>query len=187
MPNYKSREDDLGGSLVGGAMDLLNQYEANVSGDQYSEKNPSDEYKKQMENTVLTGGDLDSLKGVKNAKNHLEAVKAVHKLTPMAHHMLVRTAGAVKHFHKGSMSKTHPGDMDFTTKKGDKDFHEKGHDIVRSRTPFHMGVITDIQQSKSPHHLASMIHKDKDMGGGGFLDDLGKVAGIVAPFAPLLI
>jgi hypothetical protein len=32
-------------------------------------------------------------------------------------------------FHMGSMSKTHPGDMDFTTKKGDKVFHRKGHNI----------------------------------------------------------
>lgn len=32
-------------------------------------------------------------------------------------------------FHMGSMSKTHPGDLDFTTKKGDKVFHRKGHNI----------------------------------------------------------
>jgi hypothetical protein len=30
-------------------------------------------------------------------------------------------------FKKGSKSKTHKGDMDFTTKEGDKVFHEKGH------------------------------------------------------------
>ena len=31
-------------------------------------------------------------------------------------------------FHKGSASKTHRGDLDFTTKRGDKDFHRGGHD-----------------------------------------------------------
>jgi len=31
-------------------------------------------------------------------------------------------------FKKGSMSKTHKGDLDFTTKMGDKDFHRGGHD-----------------------------------------------------------
>lgn len=32
-------------------------------------------------------------------------------------------------FHMGSMSKTHLGDLDFTTKRGDKVFHRKGHNI----------------------------------------------------------
>ena len=40
-------------------------------------------------------------------------------------------------FHLGSMSKTHPGDLDFTTKKGDKVFHRKGHNIKLAHTlPF---------------------------------------------------
>jgi hypothetical protein len=35
------------------------------------------------------------------------------------------------------MSKTHPGDLDFTTKKGDKVFHRKGHNIKLPHTlPF---------------------------------------------------
>jgi hypothetical protein len=32
-------------------------------------------------------------------------------------------------FHMGSISKTHLGDLDFTTKRGDKVFHRKGHNI----------------------------------------------------------
>ena len=40
-------------------------------------------------------------------------------------------------FHLGSLSKTHLGDLDFTTKKGDKVFHRKGHNIKLSHTmPF---------------------------------------------------
>ena len=40
-------------------------------------------------------------------------------------------------FHLGSMSKTHLGDLDFTTKRGDKVFHRKGHNIKLSHTmPF---------------------------------------------------
>jgi hypothetical protein len=39
--------------------------------------------------------------------------------------------------HMGAMSKTHPGDLDFTTKKGDKVFHRKGHNIKLPHTmPF---------------------------------------------------
>tara|TARA_R100000664_G_scaffold10169_1_gene16843 strand:- start:2570 stop:3076 length:507 start_codon:yes stop_codon:yes gene_type:complete len=37
---------------------------------------------------------------------------------------------------KGAASKTHPGDKDYTTKKGDKDFHEKGHDVKKARKPY---------------------------------------------------
>ena len=34
-------------------------------------------------------------------------------------------------FKKGSVSKTHINDLDFTTKKGDKVFHQKGHYVVK--------------------------------------------------------
>lgn len=37
---------------------------------------------------------------------------------------------------KGAPSKTHPGDKDYTTKKGDKDYHESGHDQKRKRKPY---------------------------------------------------
>ena len=40
-------------------------------------------------------------------------------------------------FHMGSLSKTHPGDLDFTTKKGDKCFVRKGHRLCIPHTlPF---------------------------------------------------
>jgi len=45
-----------------------------------------------------------------------------------------------KHKHLGSKrgapSKTHPGDKDYTTKKGDKDFHRKRKLVVRKRKPY---------------------------------------------------
>tara|TARA_B100000989_G_C19340542_1_gene384781 strand:- start:103 stop:327 length:225 start_codon:yes stop_codon:yes gene_type:complete len=37
---------------------------------------------------------------------------------------------------KGTASKTHPGDKNYTTKKGDKDYHEKHHDIKKKHRPF---------------------------------------------------
>lgn len=39
-------------------------------------------------------------------------------------------------YHKGSMSKTHPGDYDFTTKKGDKVFHRLQHFVRKSYKPY---------------------------------------------------
>jgi len=41
---------------------------------------------------------------------------------------------------KGSPSKTRPGDLDYTTKKGDRDFHQRHHDIRRSRDPFKVAL-----------------------------------------------
>ena len=38
--------------------------------------------------------------------------------------------------HKGAKSKTHPGDMDYTTKRGDKDFHRRGHDVSLRINPY---------------------------------------------------
>ncbi len=37
---------------------------------------------------------------------------------------------------KGAKSKTRKGDMDFTTKRGDKVFHRGGKDIPMKRQPF---------------------------------------------------
>jgi hypothetical protein len=39
--------------------------------------------------------------------------------------------------HKGSVSKTHPSDLDFTTKKGDEVYHQKNHNIkIPFKLPF---------------------------------------------------
>ena len=37
---------------------------------------------------------------------------------------------------KGRKSKTHKGDKDFTTKKGDKDYHEGGKNVKKSKKPY---------------------------------------------------
>ncbi len=37
---------------------------------------------------------------------------------------------------KGSKSKTRPGDLDYTTKRGDKDFHRGGKDVKKKRRPY---------------------------------------------------
>ena len=39
-------------------------------------------------------------------------------------------------YHKGSLSKTHPGDFNFTTKKGDMVFHRNKHYVRKSRKPY---------------------------------------------------
>lgn len=39
-------------------------------------------------------------------------------------------------YKKGSMSKTHPGDKDFTTKKGDKVYHRNGHYVRKPYQPY---------------------------------------------------
>ena len=37
---------------------------------------------------------------------------------------------------KGAASKTHKGDKDYTSKRGDKDHHIGGHDVKKSKAPF---------------------------------------------------
>ena len=53
--------------------------------------------------------------------------------TNLAHHSSVMMDGG---FHKGSMSKTHPLEKDFTTKKGSKVHHIKGHYIQEAVAPY---------------------------------------------------
>ena len=61
------------------------------------------------------------------------------KMHPVPHHAET----------KGSVSKTHPGDLDYTTKKTDKDFHRNHHDIVKSRRPFHRAGADALHSSLS--------------------------------------
>jgi len=44
--------------------------------------------------------------------------------------------GATRRHTKGTPSLTHPGDLDYTTKRGDKNFHRKGHNVHKKRKPF---------------------------------------------------
>jgi len=37
---------------------------------------------------------------------------------------------------KGAKSKTHPGRLNYTTKKGDKVYHEKGHYVRKTHRPY---------------------------------------------------
>jgi hypothetical protein len=62
---------------------------------------------------------------------------------------------------KGSKSKTHKGDLDYTTKKGDKVFHEDGHIVRKTYKPFdaHKG-------SKSKTHMGLDYMKIPMKGGG---------------------
>jgi len=46
---------------------------------------------------------------------------------------------AFHHHFKGSRSVTHPGDKDYTTKRGDKDFHRGGHNVALGRRSPFMG------------------------------------------------
>jgi hypothetical protein len=41
-----------------------------------------------------------------------------------------------RHSTKGTRSKTHKGRRNYTTKKGDKVFHRKGHNVHKKRKPY---------------------------------------------------
>ena len=46
------------------------------------------------------------------------------------------SGSGMSHFKKGMPSKTHKGEEDFTTKKGDIVFHQKGHYIRKPILPY---------------------------------------------------
>jgi uncharacterized protein YjbJ (UPF0337 family) len=92
---------------------------------------------------------------------------------------------------KGSKSKTHKGDLDYTTKKGDKYFHEDGHLVKKTYKPFdahkgsksktHAGLdYQHYNRVKIPLSGGGMLEinichgsdSDSDMEGEGFLDDV---------------
>lgn len=136
MVNYKSsHNDEEGASLIGGALDMLDQYEANRSGDEFSAKNPSQNFLNEEQQNQLksVGGSLiggskigGSLIGGSKIGGILENVM---KLAPKAHHALTMLAPHMKNM------------------------------------GIHHGVLDDIAKSTSPHHLAKMIHKEYLSGG----------------------
>lgn len=97
---------------------------------------------------------------------------------------------------KGSKSKTHKGDLDYTTKKGDKYFHEDGHLVKKTYKPFdaHKGSKSKTHKGLDyqhyNHHLKIPVNgggvlrinichgsdndsdSDYDIEGEGFLDDI---------------
>ena len=94
---------------------------------------------------------------------------------------------------KGSKSKTHKGDLDYTTKKGDKYFHEDGHLVKKTYKPFdaHKGSVSKTHAGLDYQHYhklkipmqgggvlrINICHgdggeSDSDMEGEGFLDDV---------------
>jgi hypothetical protein len=54
---------------------------------------------------------------------------------------------------KGSMSKTHKGDMDYTTKKGDKYFHRGGHDETSSESSSDSSMEGTGVKKRKPHMI----------------------------------
>jgi hypothetical protein len=94
---------------------------------------------------------------------------------------------------KGSKSKTHKGDLDYTTKHGDEYFHEDGHLVKKSYKPFdaHKGSVSKTHAGLDYQHYhklkipmqgggvlrINICHgdgneSDSDMEGEGFLDDV---------------
>lgn len=106
-----------------------------------------------------------SLKELKeHAKQHKDLIRGYTKMgkadlvKTLNKHLKRDRSGAVSR--KGDPSKTHPGDMDYTTKKGDKDYHEGGHDEQKKKRPFSTMTDEERRQWKmqyGDHSLLDMV------------------------------
>lgn len=77
---------------------------------------------------------------VKGGMVHIQPVSELHTARLKGGNVArAKLFGGSRGDKKGDMSKTHKGEKDYTTKKSDKDFHEDGHDIKKSSTPFSHG------------------------------------------------
>jgi len=80
---------------------------------------------------------------IKAQRNRVLTPKVVAQESMKFLTMNLQHEGTVKHRHHhfkvggyGTKSKTHKGDMNFTTKRGDKDFHRSRHDVKKKRAPY---------------------------------------------------
>lgn len=69
------------------------------------------------------------------ANQWIEHVKKVAAEKGISYREALKVASA-SYSKKGAPSKTHPGEMDYTTKKGDVVFHEKGKYVKKARKPY---------------------------------------------------
>jgi hypothetical protein len=99
--------------------------------------------------SVLTGGGHhhitfnDVMGDIKKVGQYIKPVakpildaftkKAVESIGNASPEMM---AAGMHRFHKGSRSRTHPGELDFTTKKGDKVHHIDGHFVRDGELPY---------------------------------------------------
>ena len=67
---------------------------------------------------------------------------------------------SVKVGKKGSKSKTHPGDMNFTTKRGDKDHHIGGHDVKELKKPYQKNQAR-VPQRKPKRVSSASLHRGR--------------------------
>ncbi len=110
-----------------------------------------------------------SLKELKeHAKQHKDLIKGYTKMGKadlvkvMKKHLKIDRHKAVSR--KGDPSKTHPGDMDYTTKLGDKDYHEGGHDELKQKSPYG-GALGSDPRTWSPSGGSLLERIDKLKGG----------------------
>ena len=186
MVNYESRFNDAN-KQIGGAIEMLSQYDANNAGDEYSAKNKANV-------PLLPQYDLSS--GEKQSLNDLHTLmkggrlnigKVLHKvleLTPKVIHTIKKVAEGVHKFRKGVATGLNQSGGSLVGGS-----HIGG---ILSGMTYHDGALRDIAGVLSANHLAHMLDKDhKIMGGsmvgGSFWDTLGDIAKTVAPFAPLLL
>jgi hypothetical protein len=91
---------------------------------------------------------------------------------------------------KGSMSKTHKGDMDYTTKKGDMYYHRGGHDETSSESSSDSSMEGTGVKKRKPHmvkgsaeakaHMAKIRSlKGKGIAGNGQVDNNSPHSGAV--------
>ena len=156
--NEETKSSPQESDLVGGALKMLSQYEANTEGDEYSDKNPSDKYLSALN---MTENDSKSLKDLSTAMSGAgleashKARKSVLHLTPLAFHHLTETAR--KHHNEG---KSHKG---------------ASHDISKSKSQHHLAS------------MLARDYELEGKTGGSFWHTLGDIAKSVIPLVPLMI
>ena len=72
----------------------------------------------------------------------IEKVKSVQKRDGCSYKQAMTTASREKRGgKKGDKSKTHPGDLDYSTKKGDYMYHEDDHNVKKKSKPYTKGTV----------------------------------------------
>ena len=101
---------------------------------------PKSQYIKKYGKSTLSAMKVSELKAIAKKEGHkgYSGLKKAQLITILGR----KTMGGSK---KGAKSKTHKGDKDYTTKKGNKDFHQKGKDIKKTKRPYGVWTIKTLK------------------------------------------
>ena len=106
---------------------------------------PKSQYIKKYGKSTLSAMKVSELKAIAKKEGHkgYSGLRKAQLITILGRKTM--SGSKTSKTGKGAKSKTHKGDKDYTTKKGNKDYHQKGKDVKKTKRPYGVWTIKTLK------------------------------------------